>query len=135
MNKNKKIDAANLNFKSVIICGVTGYVVMIILSFLFSVILLAVNSVSNGTYMVISTVIFLLGSFVGGFAAGKINGQKGIIVGILSGGITVLMTMLTAVILNNFEGSSLSLVKILISVLSGGIAGILAVNKKQTVKI
>lgn len=135
MNKYQKTNTGNLLFKSIVIGGVIGYIVMIVLSFLFSVGLLAVNSVSNGTYTVISSIIFLIGSFIGGVIGGKINRQKGLIVGMSSGGITVLMTMLTAIIINSFEGNYLSVIKIAISVLSSGIGGILAVNKKQTVKL
>ena len=63
------------------------------------------------------------------------NKEKGLLIGTLAGVLLCVFSLITAIILNNFEGNLLTILKLLICILSSAIGGVVSVNKKKTVLI
>lgn len=135
MYKNSKNVNTNLFIKSFLIGSFSGFIIIILFSLIASVLTLLASGVSDFFYLIVSNIIFVLGAFFGGYISGRVNKEKGLIIGITAGFILSIITLCTSLIIGNFEGNVFSLVKIIIAVLSSGIGGIISVNRKKSVVI
>lgn len=130
-NKN----SFNLKLKSVLAGLISGVIAIITLCILFSLITVSVDNTEYTLFSVLSNIIYIFSSFFAGYVSGKVNKEKGLIVGALTGFCLVIVALTVSLILKNFNFGIKTVLKIIISVLSAGIGGIVAVNKKKTVII
>lgn len=79
--------------------------------------------------------VLSVGTFFGGFIAARITKSAGLIIGLLTGLVTFLLVTLIGIA--NFDGTitMITLLRFIFTLLTGGIGGILGVNKKEKINI
>ena len=109
--------------------AVAGVLFSALLLLLFSFIL-SKKDIPLGTVNLFSAVLISAASFLSGYVAAKSIKQRGMAIGSACGMIIFLFVALLS-FMNSFEIGVLAAIKLIISVLSGAIGGIIGVNSKR----
>lgn len=83
---------------------------------------------------VLITGVCALSAFLGGLAASWCSREKGILFGLIAGGIFSIVVIFVSVVIFQSSFSAASAVRVAAIILSGCIGGILGVNRKTKVK-
>ncbi len=119
------------NNKSIVKPLCFGLIFSIIVTFIFMCIFafMATNfDFSEDMLLILSLVSMTLGSMFGGFVAGKINKEKGFIIGAINGFVLFLIITLISLIFNQNSITIVTLIKLVTLVLSSMIGGVIGVN-------
>ncbi len=76
----------------------------------------------------VTTIILCLSAFIDGFIISKIVKENGLILGVLAGAVICIIVIITSVYMGNFQITENLLTKIIATILSGALAGIIGVN-------
>lgn len=128
--QNKKLLA-----KSLIIGVVVALLVSIILLCIVSAIILSSGLLSSDITTIVSIAVLSAGVFAGGFLSAKITKSAGLIVGAITGFTVFLLITITGLIKSSDTITFITLVRFAVSLLFGAFGGIVAVNKKERIKI
>ena len=81
------------------------------------------------------TAVFALGAFAGGFIATKINKGAGLIIGLITG-LTMFVGVTIAALTRNAEAVTiLTVIKLALSVVAGGLGGVLGLRERKRIDI
>lgn len=129
MDKNSLFCSENIkNIILGLIVGTAGIsILLIIFALIMSFGVLPINLSS-----IYSSISLSVGSILGGYITAKRAKKKGLILGLILGGILFLIFTLISLIATGSAPSLITLLKGIITVISGGVGGILGVN--QTAK-
>lgn len=116
--------------KSVLVGAVIG-ISLAAITFLISAFIFSKVSAPLGIIPYVAIACVLFGSFMGGYFAGKINGEKGIIMGLIVAAIFVIIILIISLVTNNIMFDMITSVKLISIVVAGIIGGIIGVNKKN----
>ena len=116
--------------KAVLFSSVCGILVLVIL-----MCLLAAVMISSGVISVDILDYCTVATLMSGIISSRITGSAGLAVGSLTGFFIFLIITSIALIFNGEPITILTLLKLMSSVLGGGIGGIIGVNKKEKIKI
>ncbi len=114
--------------RSVGIGLLTGAAVTLVLTAVFALIITA-KPVSLKVSGLLATVILVVSSFVGGFTASLKNGEKGFIVGMLTGAVYYLTVVVLSLALLQSAVTSSLFIKMAVICFSASLGGILGVNR------
>lgn len=115
---------------SVGVMSVTSAVLLSVLALIFG----KSGSLPKGAVPVITTLIGCIAVFLGGFLSSLYMKEKGILVGLASGGVFLLVVVLVSLFYYENALGIASIGKAAAIFLSGAIGGILGVNRKSKVK-
>lgn len=110
-----------------------GVLITVLSLFLFAV-LITVFDLEGYFNGIFATVSLIIGSFFASYFYVKKVKSKGFLNGILMGGAMYLLIFIASLIISDKGFSLTSLFYLISALLSGGIAGILVINKKQNLK-
>ncbi len=129
--------SVSLNFKKInnikgILIGL--FVSEIILTVLLSIMAIVMSStgILNNTVLEIAlTVICGIATFFAGFICSKISREKGLVNGLICGGIFFIVLLFTGMIMMDNTFSTFTAVKLTACLLFGAFGGLLGLNKKE----
>ena len=120
--------------KSIVIGAAAGLCVCALLLCAASALIVKIGTLPVDLLPVITTVIGALGAFSGGYLSLSLYRKRGLITGILTGGLMFLSVLITSFITGNPDDLAGSLIKCGVFMLAGSIGGVMRVNKKEKVK-
>jgi putative membrane protein (TIGR04086 family) len=107
----------------------------LIFSIIITLIFLSISAIAStnldlndNAILTLSLISANIGTFFGGFIAGKINKSKGYMIGALNGLICFIILTIISFVFNKNSMTTISLIKLITFVLSSLIGGILGVN-------
>lgn len=121
-------------FKPFLIGVITSIIFTAIFLFIFAF-LLTIYDASDSVIIIMSMIAWCIGAFTGGFAAAKAYGKNGLIMGFCSGIIMFLLLTLIAMIVNSSGLTIQSFIKLILSVVSACIGGVMGINLKRKRKL
>ena len=117
------------NVRRVFVGSVTAIVTTIILLIIYSAVLTYTN-ISENTIPMVTLVITGLSILLGSGIAGSKVKKKGLITGMMVGGIYILsIYLLSSIVSGNFGMSMFSIIMIVVGMVSGAFGGIIGVNR------
>lgn len=120
--------------KAILLSVIGMAVVSTVLLALAALIFGKMKMLPKGIIPIVTTVISCVGVFIGSFLASVYAREKGLLLGLLSGGIFAFCIALISVLLFQNDFNLASAGKLAAILLSGSIGGILGVNRKDKVK-
>ena len=108
---------------------------MMLLILLFTVVFVKMRQVPQAAAVPLTIAAASAGSFIGGYVAGRIAQQKGILYGFSSGLLLFVLLFLCGVIIVRETLAPAMFVKMGLMILFGIIGGILGVNRKSKVRV
>lgn len=120
--------------KALLLSAIIIAAVSAILLALTALILGKMKTLPRGITPILTTVIGCLAVFLGSFLASAYAKEKGLLLGLISGGIFAFCIALVSVLLFQNDFNLASAGKLIAILLSGSIGGILGVNRKDRVK-
>ncbi|CDZ24197.1 hypothetical protein CCDG5_1080 [[Clostridium] cellulosi] len=130
-NSRKNISRAAANFLTGLIVGIiTSIILLLIFSFIMTV-----RDIPEGVVPTLSAISVSIGSIVGGFVSAKMFGKSGLIVGALIGLVLFLIMMLAGAAVQGNGAKVSALIKAVVSLVSGGIGGVVGVNSRRSQKL
>lgn len=119
--------------KSIIIGAVVGTIIAAI-TFLLSAFIFSKLPVPLSIIPYVSIFCVALGSLMGGYFAGKVNGEKGILVGLIVSAVFVIIILIISLCTKDMSQmfDMYTTIKLVGIMLAGIIGGIIGVNKKNT---
>ena len=120
--------------KAILLSAIVITAVSAILLALTALILGKMKTLPRGITPILTTVIGCIGVFLGSFLASVYAKEKGLLLGLISGGIFAFCIALVSVLLFQNDFNLASAGKLIAILLSGSIGGILGVNRKDRVK-
>lgn len=110
-----------------------GLATSLVMLLIFSIVM-TVKDVPQGVVPTLTAVSVALGSFVGGFAGARLHRKSGLAFGAVIGVCMYLLLMIVGVIMQSGGLGASVLVKLVVSLASGGIGGIIGVNARRRTK-
>lgn len=121
--------------KAVAFGVLSGITITIILICLLSLGMLAGGLLPAEILEYAVTAVFALGAFAGGFIATKINKGAGLIIGLITG-LTMFVVVTIAALTRNAEAVTiLTVIKLALSVVAGGLGGVLGLRERKRIDI
>ena len=120
--------------KAVLFSSVCGILILVILMCLLAAVMMS-SGVISVDILDYCTVGMVVATLMSGIISSRITGSAGLAVGSLTGFFIFLVITSIALIFNGEPITILTLLKLMSSVLGGGIGGIIGVNKKEKIKI
>lgn len=99
--------------------------------FLFALLFVAVKSIPQPMIQWLAILCAAFGALAAGYAATRIYGSKGLIIGSSAAMLLFLMLTLIAFIISRDKFTYITLIRLLAMTLSGSIGGVLAANKRK----
>ena len=115
---------------TVLVGILVGLAFSIIILLIFSLII-TVKDIPQGAIPTLSAVSVALGCFAGGLTGAKLHRKSGLAVGILIGFLIYLLLLFAGTLAHGDGLSASTLIKLVVSVASGGIGGIIGVNTRK----
>lgn len=122
-------------FRSVVIGTASAVVIILLLTCLFGVILQMTSGIPYGVIDYVMIAIQGIGVLSGSYISGLIAKCKGILVGALCAGITLVVIIACGMSMEENDISSLTLIRSIVIILCGLGGGIAGVNRKEKVHI
>jgi putative membrane protein (TIGR04086 family) len=119
------------NFPKAAMMMLTGVLVSLATSMIMLLLFALVMTVKNVPQSVVPTLTaasIAIGSFAGGFTGARIHKKSGLLVGIVIGLCMYALLMLAALVLQSKGVDLTTMIKLVVSIISGGIGGIIGVN-------
>ncbi len=117
---------AGIQWQSVALGAGIGVAATMIFMLIFAVVLASVD-LWEGAPRLISSMCLGIGALLGGFVAAKRNCQKGLFVGLATGGAVFCAFALVALILGSDVGV-MFIVRLAVAIISGAVGGVLGIN-------
>lgn len=122
--------------KAVLFSSVCGILILVILMCLLAAVMMSSGVISADILDYCTVGMVGVATLMSGIISSRITGSAGLAVGSLTGFfIFLVITSTIALIFNGEPITILTLLKLMSSVLGGGIGGIIGVNKKEKIKI
>lgn len=118
------------DIKPFLISEIIGVLVCALFSVLLSLVFSKVPGVSSRLLSVFAVAVLALGAFSSGFVTAGFKKQNGLTTGTFAGFILFFMVSFIGRVIFGSRFTVFSLLKLAVSVVFGGIGGVLAVNKK-----
>ncbi len=137
--KAVKINMGDSNNSKTIKSVLTGTIINALVTTIASIVLALILNLAGNIFEDFAGYIMLLplmlGSYVGGFTAARINKSNGMIVAIVSSAIILIIMLIIGFSVYNTNITYMILLKALCLILFGAIGGIKGVNKKEKFKV
>lgn len=104
-----------------------GALVTAVLLLLFALLMTAVDMPSAAS-VALSTVAAALGALVSGFTAAKLKGCKGLVNGLIAGGILFAVILVISMCVSTAQFTMLTPARLIVCLLMAGIGGVMGVN-------
>ena len=130
MNENNSLKLQDY-IKPFIFGTVSGTVLILILFALFAV-AITKFSISAGILSLLVVIAGGLGAFVAGYIASRIIGRKGLVIGLVSGVIFVIILAISSLASAGSFGGGQSLTKFIVILAAAALGGVLGVNSKKS---
>ena len=124
-----------LMLKAIILGTVCGLLVTVIFMCILSVVMLTSGLLPTDITNYIMVAILSMGAFFGGFIATKITKSAGLVMGLITGFTIFMLVAIFGLIKNNDAVTLLTLIKLVATLIFGGIGGILGLQKKERIHI
>ncbi len=121
--------------KAVLFSSVCGILILVILMCLLAAVMMSSGVISADILDYCTVGMVGVATLMSGIISSRITGSAGLAVGSLTGFFIFLVITSIALIFNGEPITILTLLKLMSSVLGGGIGGIIGVNKKEKIKI
>lgn len=129
--KSNETKDNSINFKSIVIGGVTGILISLLLLCLFAFLILTLK-ISTDYISALAKTALVSGAFLSGAISAKNKNKSGWLYGLLSGFVYFLLLMLFGVILKVDQTFDFSkLVTLLLCAVFSALGGILGINMKS----
>lgn len=120
--------------KAVLFSSVCGILILVILMCLLAAVMMSSGVISVDILDYCTVGMVGVATLMSGIISSRITGSAGLAVGSLTGFYFLVITSI-ALIFNGEPITILTMLKLMSSVLGGGIGGIIGVNKKEKIKI
>lgn len=107
-----------------------GAFTCVILMAILAIIFVKMRNIPQGIIIPLASMCSGIGSFCSGYIATRILKANGLIYGMLSGLLLFLIILISGVALSGENLTLLTLIKFFLMIISGGIGGVLGVNKR-----
>lgn len=124
-----------LLFKSMFFGSVCGLLLSVILMCICAVIILSIGLLPADLTKYVMLAVLGSGAMFGGFIAARITKSAGLLVGMLTGFVIFILITILGLIKNTDAVSIATLLRFIITIVTGAIGGILGVNKKEKLHI
>lgn len=124
-----------LALKAILFGTVCGLLVTIIFTCILSVIMLTSGLLPANITNYIMIALLAMGTFCGGFIATKINKSAGLIIGMITGFVIFMLVTVTSLINSSDSVTILTLIKLVATVIFGGLGGIAGLKKSERIHI
>ena len=124
-----------LVLKAVLFGTVCGLLVTIIFTCILSVIVLTSGLLPADITNYVMIVLLAMGTFFGGFIATKINKSAGLLIGLITGFVIFMLVTITGLINSSDSVTILTLIKLITTVIFGGLGGIAGLKKRERIHI
>lgn len=124
-----------LLMKAVLFGTVCGLLVAVILTCLFTAVVMTCGLLPADLTNYITVSLLALGTFAGGFITSRITKSAGLIAGLLTGFAIFLLITITGMIKSNDSVTALTLVRLGATLAAGGLGGILGLRRKERIHI
>ncbi|MBQ2676647.1 MAG: TIGR04086 family membrane protein [Clostridia bacterium] len=121
-------------FKPILWGVLAGAVVTVIFMFLFAAVL-TFSDMSDSAAAVMSMISLAVGSLAAGFVASKLFGKNGLFVGVATGAVLFIIVMIVSMLLSSTGFTIQSVIKLVLTLISGAVGGVAGVNLKKRKKI
>lgn len=121
--------------KAVLFSSVCGILILVILMCLLAAVMMSSGVISVDILNYCTVGMVGVATLMSGIISSRITGSAGLAVGSLTGFFIFLVITSISLIFNGEPITILTLLKLMSSVLGGGIGGIIGVNKKEKIKI
>lgn len=122
-------------FKSVLIGILSAVVITLLLTCLFGFILMMMSGIPYGIIDYVMIGIQGIGVLFGAYIAGAVSKGKGLIVGALVGGITLLILLACGLCIAQNDIGILTIIRSAALILCGIGGGVLGVNRREKIRI
>ena len=112
-----------------------GLLVTIIFTCILSVIVLTSGLLPADITNYVMIVLLAMGTFFGGFIATKINKSAGLLIGLITGFVIFMLVTITGLINSSDSVTILTLIKLITTVIFGGLGGIAGLKKRERIHI
>lgn len=130
---NKTFSLNNDFWRAVLIGTGVGAVVTTLMLFLMAFVL-TLRDFSLSSAAVFSCIALGIGGFVGGFAASKKLGSRGMVIGSVTGAALYVLILIASLIVSESGITAFSLIKAVIVIVSAALGGITGVNLEKKKK-
>lgn len=119
-----------LTVKAILIGSLCGALAILLLTFLFSFLLLSVH-VSDTVIDIMILFAVAIGGLTAGYLCGRALREKGLLLGAISGGILFLLLLIVGVCIGEAVSGMMTAWKLLVLLLGSSIGGILGANARN----
>ena len=116
--------------KAILVGIIVGSIVCVILLMVCSLLFVRVKNIPEAVIGPLTIGIAAIGAFLSGYVAVRIVKIKGLIYGMLSGFLLFVILFVAGLVIARESLTMMTLIKCILSVLMGGIGGIIGVNKR-----
>lgn len=107
-----------------------GIVVSLLMLLVFSIVM-TMNDVPQGAISTLAAVSVALGCLAAGIISAKLHMSSGLVTGAVTGFLLYLVLMLVGLVAHGASPTASVLIKFAVSIVSGGIGGVIGVNFKK----
>jgi len=132
-NKTSRTEQAD--FYKPILFGLIISVIATVLILLIFSFLLTIRDMPAMTMPVFSAVSIAIGGFLGGLFSAKKAGKNGLLYGVITGAALYVIVLIASLIVSKGGVTMLTLIKLVITLISAAIGGIIGVNLKNRRKM
>lgn len=124
-----------LLIKAVLFSSVCGLLASVIFMCVLAAVMLSSGVIPSDILNYCSAAIAGIASLIAGITAARITKCNGLVTGALTGLCIFIVITITALTTDSGPVSALTLIKLILCVLGGGIGGVIGVNKKEKINI
>lgn len=132
---NNNLKQNSIYIKGILFGSIICITVIIVLLMISAFAITQIGNVPTDVINIVVNTINGIGVFCGSFIALRIIKSKGIIFGVTIGGILFALILIAGLISSTETLSINTPIKLVVSVICGGIGGVLGVNRKEKFKI